>query len=139
MTATVIDLFSQFATDSTKEVSGTSMCLPNCGDTKFLIARAGNKAYGKMLQNLYTKNAKVLKSKGDEAEAKAEEIQIELMAKTILVGWEGAVAYKGEALTYSEVNARKLLAHKDFREIVMAEASELENFKIVKDEEDSGN
>lgn len=134
-----VDLFSAFAVDTSKEVSGTPLPLPGCGDTKFLIARAGNKAYGKLLQNLYTKNSSVLKSKGDEAEAKAEDIQITLIAKTILVGWEGTVMYKGKPLDYSEVNARTLLAHKDFRELVMAEASSLDNFKLVKDEEDAGN
>lgn len=134
-----VDLFSAFAVDTSKEVSGTPLQLPGCGDTKFLIARAGNKAYGKLLQSLYSKNASVLKSKGDDAEAKAEEIQITLLVKTILVGWEGTVTYQGKALTYSEANARTLLAHKDFREVVMTEASSLENFKVVKDEEDAGN
>lgn len=134
-----IDLFSAFAVDTTQEQDGALTNLPGCGDTQFLIAREGNKHYGKMLQRMVKQNRAVLDSKGDQAEAKSDEILVEVLAKTILIGWEGEVTYKGKKYVYSVDAAKMLLAHKDFRAKVAEAASNMETFKVVKDEEDTKN
>ena len=134
-----IDLFSAFAVNTAQEQEGTPTQLPGCGDTMFKIAREGNKNYGKLLQKLVKQNRPVLDSKGDAAEAKSDEILIEVMAKTILIGWDGEINYKGKAYAYSVDAAKMLLAHKDFRANVMTVSSNMETFKVVKDEEDTKN
>jgi len=134
-----IDLFAAFATDEKAEQGGTPTQLPGCGDTNFRIARDNNKAYIKLLQQRVKQNRAVLDSKGDAAEAKSDEIIIEVMAKTILLGWDGTVMYKGKPLEYSVDNAKTLLAHKEFRAVVNKVAADMEVFRIEKDSEDTKN
>lgn len=135
----VIDLFAAFSTDTSKEQEGTLTSLPDCGDTKWRIARAGNKNYNRVLANLYKRNRAALEAKGDEAEAKSNELLAEVYAKTILLGWEGTIMFKGKAESYSEAVAKQLLLLKDFRAKVEAVAGDFATFKSVQDEEDLGN
>jgi hypothetical protein len=135
----VIDLFSAFAVDQSAEQTGTKVQLPGAGDTLFTIARQGNKAYAKLMQQRWKQNRTVLESKGDVAEARSEEILIEVVAKTILLGWDGKIRFGKENLEYSLDNAKRLLALKEFRAVVLKAADDLENFKAVKDAEDKEN
>jgi len=134
-----IDLFAAFATDDSAEQKGTPTQLPGAGDTLFYVARDSNKAYIKLLQQRVKQNRAVLDSKGDAAEAMSEKIITEVMAKTILLGWNGTVNYKGKPLEYSLENATTLLSHKEFRAVVNKVATDMEIFKIVKDDEDVKN
>ena len=52
------------------------------------------------------------------------------------MGWDGEISYKGKKYAYSEEAAKMLLAHRDFRDTVSKVASDMETFKLVKDEED---
>ena len=135
----VIDFFSAFATDKSKEKEGTLTTLPDCGDTKFLVARAGNSHYNRLLSSLFKRNRAVLESKGDEANEKSDAILAEVYAKTILLGWEGAIMFQGKPMTYSEANAKTLLSLKDFRAKVESAASDMATFKAVQDEDDVKN
>ena len=135
----VVDLFAAFNTDTKAEQEGMLTVLPNCGDTKFRVARAGNKSYNKLLSSLYKRNRVILDSKGDDAENKSNEIMTEVFAKTILLGWEGTITYQGKKEPYSYEMAKKLLAHKDFRQVVAQVSEDFANFKTEKDEEDLGN
>ena len=134
-----IDLFSTFATDDGTEQKGAPTQLPGAGDTIFYVARDNNKSYVKLLQQRVKQNRAVLDSKGDLAESKSDEIIVEVMSKTILTGWDGTVLYKGKPLEYSVDNAKVLLQHKEFRNMVSKVSSDMEIFKVVKDEEDSKN
>ena len=134
-----VDLFAAFAVDTAQEQDGTLTELPGCGDTKFLIAREGNKNYSKLLQRLVKQNRAVLDSKGAAAEAKSDELMVEVLAKTILIGWEGEISYKGKMYPYTVDAAKMLLAHKDFRANVVGVSSNMETFKLVKDAEDAKN
>lgn len=135
----MIDLFSAFATDSSFEQEGTLTKLQNCGDTDFRIARMPNPSYSKLIQKQVKMNRAVLDSKGDAAEKASDNILINVMAKTVLLGWEGEISYKGKKYEYSEEVAKMLLAHRDFRDTVSKVASDMETFKLVKDEEDEKN
>lgn len=128
-----VDLFNAFATDEVAEVEGVETQLPNCGSAKFKIARAFNPHYRRVLKRLYDKHQTVLKAKGPEAEAKNIELEIELTATTILVGWIGTIPFNGEQLAYSKENAMKLLTLKDFRALVIQFSENADNFKLVKD------
>lgn len=139
MSSNVIDLFSAFAVDTSKEQEGTLTQLPGAGDTLFRVCREGNKAYAKMLQRLVKANRAVLDSRGDAADKKSDEILIEVISSTILTGWEGKVRFQGKDLEYSKDNAKLLLAHKEFRNIVIKVSADAETFKMVTDEEDAKN
>ena len=139
MTNKAIDLFAAFAVDEAAEENGIMTPIPGAGDTMFKVARAGNKTYNRLFQKLLKQNKVVLDSKGEAADKKAEEIFIEVMVKSILLGWEGTVLFKGEALEYSRDNAKKLLSHKEFRAAVTKVSEDMEQFKVVKDEEDEKN
>lgn len=139
MTNTAIDFFNTFATDATKEAKGTETTMPGCGDTKFIVARAGNAAYNRLLASLYKRNRAILDSKGEEANAKSDQILAEVYAKTILLGWSGTLLIKGVATPYSEEAAKSLLLLKDFRAVVESVASDMNTFKAVQDDEDVKN
>ena len=132
----VIDLFAAFATDNKLEQDGVETELPGCGDVKFIVAREGNSSYSKLLQKQVKQNRAVLDSKGTSAEAKSNEIMADVMSKTILLGWDRPLMFKGEMLSYSIPNARKLLELKEFRAVVSSVSADLEKFKVVKDEEE---
>jgi hypothetical protein len=134
-----IDFFTTFATDKSKEKKGTFTTIPDCGDTKFLVARAGNSEYNRILSSLFKRNRAVLESKGEEANEKSDAILAEVYAKTILLGWQGTIMFQGKPTAYSEDAAKTLLMLKDFRAKVEAVASDMNTFKAVQDEEDEKN
>ena len=69
------------------------------------------------------------------AEKAGEDFTVELMAETILLGWQD-VAYMGAPIEYSKENARKLLAIRDFRAEVAKFADSIEYFRLkVEDEQ----
>lgn len=135
--APVIDLFAEFATNTTVEETGA--WAPYSGDIEFLIARASNPTYARKLTKLFDRNRQLLNTKGKAAEAKAEEITIEVMAETLLLGWKGTFTWQGQPLPYSKANAKLVLAVKDFRRWVQDRAEDFSRFKLVQDEADAGN
>ena len=131
-----MDLFSEFATDTKAEVDGVKV--PYKGIT-FLIARAGNRKYGKVLSEAVKQNQIKLDMKDDAADDLSDKLMAEVLAKTILLGWEGDVMYKGEALAYSLENAKKVLTHGDFRAFITKLADDRESFRAAQIEEKVGN
>ena len=133
-----MDLFKTFATDEKLEVEGR--WVPFDSKTSFKIARAYNKHFNRLFQRMYDANKHALKAKGPEAEALADSIMCEVMAKTILVDWKGPVLIKGEDLgAYSAAGAQKALQIKEFRAWVNAQADDTAAFKVEQDEEDEKN
>lgn len=132
----MIDLFKEFATNPQAEQEG--VWEPYAEGVEFLIARSHNKAFDRMITSLVAKNKRILDSKGDAASAKSEELMIETMAKTILLGWKGDFQFQGQPMgEYTVEKAKKLLAIKDFRLWISNVADDHERFKAVKDEEDA--
>lgn len=126
------DFFDEFATDAAAEVNGVEV--PYKGST-FIVARSGNKKYGKLLSDLVKKNQIALDLKDDAADDLSDKLMAEVLAKTILVGWKGEITYKGEKLKYSTANAMKLLAHADFRALVSRWADDREQYRAKQIEE----
>lgn len=126
-----MDIFTEYAANETLENEGTWTEL---GDAKLLIARAGNKKYIRKLSRAVDRSKKLLDRKDDAADALSDKIMIDVMAETILLGWEG-VTFKGEVLPYSVENAKMLLELKDFRKQVMELADDFESFKAVQEQE----
>ena len=129
----VLDIFSEF------DVQDDGVWVPYKGDVEFLIARANNPKFRRRLSYLYEKNRRLLDGKGDVAEAKSNEVMAAVMGETILMGWKGKVAIKGEVLTYSKENATRLLSVQLFREWVNKMASDEQAYKTVQDEADVEN
>lgn len=127
----MLDIFAEYATNDTLENEGTWMDL---GEAKLLIARAGNANYVRKLSKAVDRHKKQLDRKDDAADKLSDKIMIDVIAETILLGWEG-VAYQGKPMTYSKDNARNLLAHKDFRRQVMELADDFDAFKLKQEEE----
>ena len=75
-----MDIFNTYAVDEVKELNGTWVPL---GDAKFLVARAGNKAYVKMLGKEVERNQKALDVKDEAADALSDRIMIDVIAETI--------------------------------------------------------
>lgn len=142
----MLDLFSEFATDENLETGGAWFTLkepvPTKGDqpgqpgTRLLIARANNRAYVKLLNKLLDEHAEQLKQDTEEADKLNEQLLVDVMAETVLMGWEGVV-YKGRQLNYSKANAKMLLAMKDFRVRVMGLSSDRAAYK-AKEELEQG-
>ena len=109
------DIFADYATDETLENSGATF--PLKGDSTLVVARSGNRAYAKALTLAVEQNRKLLDLNNDASEAKSEEIMIDVLARTVLLGWSN-LSFKGAELPYSVENAKKLLAVKDFRRVV---------------------
>ena len=134
-----IDIFKTFSTDKKSEKEGKETLLPNCGPTKFLVARAGNATYKRLVNTLYKKHRAVLDSKSEAAESKSDEILAEVYAKSILLGWEGNLQINGKATPYSYEAALSLLSLNDFRSIVEGVSQDYNTFKNEEDEVDLKN
>jgi hypothetical protein len=132
----MLDLFSQFATDAQAELNGVRV--PYQG-VVFIIARSGNKRYGKLLAEKFKKHQVQLELKDDAADELSDKLMAEIMAETILLGWEGDIGYKGEKLAYSKENAVKVLMHPDFRAFISKLADDREKFRADAIDEKVGN
>jgi hypothetical protein len=130
-----MDIFASFATDESLENEGKWFNLSKTA--KVRVARSGNAKYVKQLRKKLEENRIDLDSQGDEANDLAEKVMIEVLADTILVGWEG-LEYRGKPMEYSRLNARILLQVKDFRKKIVGFSENFEAFK-VKQEEELGN
>lgn len=127
-----LDIFAQFATDESLENNGT--WFPLAEGTRVLVARSDNRAYAKLLTKLVEQGRKSLDLGGEVADKKSDEIMVEVMAKTILLGWEG-VSFKGVDLEYSVETAMQVLSIRDFRKRIAQFADDTTAFKMKVEEE----
>lgn len=122
------DIFEAFATDENLENNGT--VFPVGKGSNLIIARAGNRGYSKAITKAVEKHKVELDGEEDAAMAVSDEIMIQVMADTILLGWKD-LSFKGEAMgDYSVEKAKKLLVVKDFRKYVAGLSDRMEAFKV---------
>ncbi len=132
----------------TKELA-TSADLENDGvwedyDDKvsFLVARSHNKAFDRLITSLVNKNKRLLDSKTDAARDKSEQIMIQTMAQTVLLGWKGefSIAMDDKPIgEYSVEKAKEVLKIKALREWIQALSEDHARFKLVQDEAEAKN
>ena len=132
-----LNIFKTFAANADKEQSGVEVEVGP--DAYITVARANNKRYAKLLTKAWEANKYTLDRKDKAANDKAEELIIDIMSKTILLGWRGMLDENDQPLPYSQEAARKMLAIPDFRQLVSKQADDFENFRQVTEEEDSKN
>lgn len=118
-----MDLDKLFATDTNLEEEGVWV---DIGDNaKIKIARLGN-SKSKELFKAINRQQKIKKKYLEDT---PEEEVIPVLAKAILLDWDG-IKIKGEVLPYSYANAVKALTeYKDFRNLVLELSMEAETFR----------
>lgn len=135
---TVLNLFAEFATDTTAEKDGVWV---EYGDNKFLIAMSGNRKYRERFIKLYKPHERLFKTNSEAAEAKSNELLADVMAHTILLDWTGEMVVEkdGQPVKYSVENAKKALSLPRFRDLIQGYADDFSLFKAVKEEEEEKN
>lgn len=132
-TPEVLDIFAEFATDEVAEDKGT--WFPYGKTARFLVARSGNRAYSKALAVAVQERRVDLQSADPEfAQKVSDEIMTEVIASTLLLGWEG-VGYKKKPIDYTPENARELLKHREFRKFVASCADSTMAFRAQEEQE----
>ena len=131
----MLDIFKEFATDSSAETEGTWKDIGPGAAIK--VARAGNDAYSEAIQKEVQENRLALEVGGKASKALNDAILARVLAGTILKGWKG-LSYQGKEIEYSFENAVKLLGHKEFRELVSGISGDFRNY-LIKEEASQGN
>jgi hypothetical protein len=117
---------SQFKTDQTLEQEGTWVTVD--GDSRVLIARMGNERYKDMLQRKTKPFRHAIRNSTMKDEV-FEGILVEVMAHTILLGWEN-ISDEGKQVIYSPESAKQLLLkYKDFRDLIVGFAQDAALFR----------
>jgi hypothetical protein len=136
-----LNIFKTYASDLQREETGIEVQIGP--DAYITVARANNKKYSRLLTQAFEANKFILNRKAsgdsDVANDKAEEIIIDVMAKSILIGWRGIVDDKGAEVPYSYAAAKEALMIKDFRLDVSKHAEDFNNFRKVTEETDAKN
>ena len=137
-----MDIFNRFAANKDLEENGKKIDL---GEGAYiLVARSGNVAYKRLLAKLYEAHKHELDQKGPEAEARSDKIMLEVISKTVLVGF-GGLKYKGRDMEYSVANARTMLEGseeanmRDFKDLVVKHSENFNNFRMIQEESDLKN
>lgn len=126
------DIFDAYATDENLENNGT--LFPLGKGSKVLVARAGNRKYSKALTKAVETRRVELDAGDDTADAVSDQIMVDVLAETILLGWED-LSFKGVDMPYSLDNAKTLLRIKDFRKTVAGLSDQIEAFKMKREQE----
>lgn len=122
-----IDIFDEFATDAALETGGALVAYK--GDVKFLIAREQNENFNTVIAQVLDANKDAIEGDSPEAKALSERLMLEVLADTILLGWQGNMVYQKKPLPYTRDNAIKLLGHADFRAWVRGQSAKREHYK----------
>ncbi len=139
-----MDFHALYATDPVLEEQGKVFDKEFGEGITMTLARTNNTTYTRIVTQLYEAHKFTLDQKDTEAQRKAgdhrsDEIMVETLAKSVLLGWTGPVMYKGEPLPYSVANAMTLLRMKDFRKKVEQLAGKMENYRLVQEQDDAKN
>lgn len=142
----LMDIFTSFATDESKEEDGVVVFLiPGRTDIKvdpwIKVARMGNAAYNKALATTYEALMAAKKAENlteVQTEIRSKNAMVEVFADTILKGF-GNLTFQGDTLPPGKETHLQFLRVKDFRELVVAKASDVELYRIERREAASGN
>jgi len=137
-----MDLLASYGSNLEKAHEGVWIPLPDTGDKKpgsIRVARMWNPRF----KEAFRKGTNVAKATtGSKAldEDDLDAITVKCLAETILIDWKG-IRVDGKVFKYSVDNAIKLLSDPrllDFREKVVGEASNFQNYRLHSLEETTG-
>ena len=101
---------------------------------KLLVARAGNTKFKKLFRELL-KPFKEEFDSGRMSEEQSNEIMIECISQTVLVGWEEITDVTGENHEYSHAKAKELLNDdRDVYDSVIDFSDNIENYLTTNEE-----
>lgn len=126
----MFDLFEEFATDAALETGGAWVTR---GTARFLIARDGNDNFTDKIAKAYAENEEALKEESLEGKELSNRLMREVLADTILLGWEN-VGYQKKELAYSKEAAADMLKHSEFRTWVRQESMKRNHYKAKAEE-----
>ena len=131
-----LDLKTEYGTDENLERDGARMEIGE--GASILVARLGNPAFQAAYQRV-PRGIRNLAASGRLPQGKGAELISNLMAKTIVQGWEGLLD-NGKPLAYSEDNARDvLIRYKDLRDAVWEFAEDAQNYRDDELEQEAKN
>jgi len=140
-----MDIFAAFATDETREEEGATVFLTSGKDLAvdpwIKVARANNLAYAKATASGYEKlmaDKKLLRLSEAEMEIRAKNLMTDVIADTILKGF-GNLEFQGAVLPPGRDSHLTFLRLKDFRELVMGHAMNVDLFRTEQNQADAGN
>jgi hypothetical protein len=146
----VFDIFDQFAADPRKELEGVwvpigpvkivdGKAVPG-SEPALLIARSGNKKHARLVSQAYEANKTTIESKTEVGDEKGVEVTVDTMARGVLIGWKNIVFDKRAIPDgWNLADAKAMLAHTKFRELVNQHANDFSKYKAVQEAEDAGN
>ena len=127
-----------YASDPVVELEGARVELDDV--TTIVVARYGNDKFRNMRNRLIEPYQR--KSGKEVMNTKqADAVLVKCLAATILLGWEG-LFIDGEEFPYSRENAELILGDprfKQFKEVVVQESNNQENYRLERLEDDLGN
>lgn len=141
-----MDIFATFATDESAEEEGVVHFLvagktDPAVDPWIKVARIGNAAYSKMVASTYEAMQAQKKSErltDVEMETRSKNAMTEVFAVTLLKGF-GNLEFQGVTLAPGKESHMTFLRVKDFRELVVTKAAEVEHYRLQNREAASGN
>lgn len=131
-----MDLFKRYATNEKLEVEGVRHQIGPDDEDYILVARMGNDRFTEVFARINTELSPQVESEDAEVSKHATtQVMVRTMAESILVGWGKTMTYQDKPLPYSVENAAKVLAHKDFREMVFGLSRNAEHYLLSKQAE----
>ncbi len=122
-----MNLYKQFKTREQAELDGVWVQISPTARLK--IARSNNPRHQASIKRLSHPYLKPGMRSTDIPDDTWEQITREAAAETILVDWDGIVDVTEQPLPYSKAEAMKVLALKDFAEVVFRIANSMEHYR----------
>lgn len=124
---------SEYGTDPEKTNNGIWKDIALIPGMRIKVAQSGNPEYRKMLRALYKPYSRMINAGQELPQAKEEEIQNILLAKTIMKDWEGVPSTDENPVPYNYENAMAVLTNpklKALREEIMQHADDFASYKL---------
>lgn len=131
-------LYEMYETSEDLETKGVDLQI---GPAKFRVARAGgeNTKFRKRVEVLTRPHRKQIQS-GNMDPKVMEQLSMEAMIDTVLLGWTGVTGKDGKEIKYSKAAAKKLFTDlPDLYLTIVEEAGNHANFRAALVEEDAKN
>jgi hypothetical protein len=133
------NIYNRFRTNAQAETEGTWL---NFGDGLRVKVRSTDATVVREYQaKLFKKNRQALSANGGILPpAVQDELDVDLLASVVIVGWEGVTDDKGQALEFNRANAVKVLRDlREFRKEIQYLAGLGETFRDAGFDEQLGN
>jgi len=138
----MFDLNKQYSFDKVAAAEGAKLMVGPDKEDYILICRLPNNKYQAELTRVMQRNGKVLEflkaQDNDKYAEKDKDLQANVLAKTIVIGWGGNFVDEGKKVKYSVKEcARLLIKYPDFRSDCVEFAADVKNYPAQMDVEDT--